>query len=294
MKPIIALIRLIVFSNIFVAICATALTHLSYIFLDLTKAHNAPVLIVVFCSTYFIYNIQRIVRMSYDKLIGKNIGVRLSWIVRNRIALFLSSIILMVVAAIALFFVKSASFLTVLPLGIISILYVTPFIPLKGKWISLRRVPFIKIFIIAIIWAIVTVALPFINEFGFSNFDDNNFQLTLLTRFLFVFAITLPFDIRDLDDDCDNHVKTIPAVIGKKTTVILSETLLLFYLGMKFYQFNVLDQIDIAQFIAISISIAITILIVAFAAKKRSELYYSGLIEGTMLLLHFGVLVLEY
>ena len=293
MKPIKELIRLLVFSNLFVAICAAALTHLSTIILNLSHNTN-PILLLVFCSTYFVYNIQRIVRMDYSNLIGKNIGIRLSWVVRNRIILFLTSLGLVGVAIGTLFFVEMPVLILVFPLGIISILYVSPVFYTGRSWISLRKIPFVKVFIISIMWTIVTVVIPFVNEFGFSSFDNSNFQFTLLSRFLFILAITLPFDVRDLIDDCENDLLTIPSIIGIKSTMFISQFLLVGYLLIKVYQYEVMSQLNLNQLIAISITLAITILIISFSTKKRPELYYSGLIEGSMLLLHFGVLVLEY
>jgi len=294
LRPIIILIRFVVYSNIFVAICSVALTHLSYILLDISRVNEEPVLLFVFCATYFVYNMQRIVRLRYSKLIGKNIGVRLSWMVRNRAFLLTSSLFMILVGGLSLLSLNQRSLLLIAPLAILSVLYVVPFIPAQEKKISLRKWPFLKVFIIALVWTFVTVMIPYVDEYGFVNFTSSNFRLTLITRFLFVLAITLPFDIRDLSADYDNHLKTIPAVIGKKATVVVSEILLLVYWGVKFYQFYALNQLSLAQFIALSISMILIMIIIAFAVKKRPELYYSGIVEGTMLILHFGVLVLEY
>lgn len=294
MRPIIALIRLVVFSNIFVAICSASLTHLTYISLKLPKTNSTAVLLLVFCGTYFIYNVQRIVRLNYANLIGKNIGVRLSWIVRNRSILLLTSLISGLISLVVIFYLNVTSMLIVIPLGVLSILYITPFIPVKRKWISLRKLPFAKVFVITIVWTLISVALPFVNEYGFSRLNDVNFQLTLLTRFFFLLAITFPFDIRDLNTDNSMQLKTIPSIIGVKPTVILSELLLLGYWGIKLYQFYYLNQLELAQFIALTISIVVCVVIIAFGLKKRPELYYSGLVESTMVILHIGVLVLEY
>jgi 4-hydroxybenzoate polyprenyltransferase len=293
-RPIINLIRFIVFSNIFVSLGAVALTHLSYILLKLPKINDSPILILVFCSTYIVYNLQRIIRLDYDSLIGKNIGIRLSWIIRNRALLFSSSLLLLLLSAITLFFINKDVLLIFIPLGVVSFLYVVPFISFRGKRISLRQIPFIKIILIAAVWSMVTVALPYINEFGFTSIKNMDFILTLVARFVFVLAITFPFDIRDLNFDSNIKLTTIPSVLGIKPTVILAEILLISYAGLKYYQFAVLQQLELSQFIALLISIVLAMIILAFATKKRPELYYSGLVESTMFILHFGVLLLEY
>lgn len=282
------------YSNIFVAICSVALTHLTYLLLNLPKGNNTPVLLLVFCSTFFTYNIQRVIRLNYQELIGKNIGIRLGWIVRNRALLLSSSLLILLISCCTLFFLNRSTLLTIIPLALLSILYVTPFIPYQQKFISLRTIPFIKIFIIAMVWTLVTVVIPYVNESGFSNFNNSNFAFVLLTRFLFIFAITLPFDVRDLRYDKNAKLKTIPSAIGAKSTIILSELLLLSYALILFFQYYFAERLSLEQFIALISSIAVCMIIISFSIKKRPELYYSGLIESSMIILHFGILVLEY
>jgi len=294
LRSIIALIRFVVYSNIFVAICSVALTHLTYLLLDLPKIKNAPVLLFVFCSTYFTYNIQRIVRLNYQELIGKNIGIRLGWIVRNRSFLLSSSFLALLTSGCCLPYIKSSNLLVLTPLGILSIIYITPFFPYKGKMLSLRKLPFVKIFIISTVWSLVTVLFPYINEYGLNHFNDLNFQLVLLGRFIFIFAITLPFDIRDLKLDKVRKIATIPSAIGKNATIMVSEILLIIYAGIIYWQCFELHLLTHNQFTSFMYSIAISMIIIAFSIKRRPELYFSFLVEGTMLILHFGILVLEY
>lgn len=282
------------YSNIFVSICGVALTHLTYLLLNLPKAKNAPVLLLVFCATYFTYNIQRIVRLNYQELIGKNIGIRLGWIVRNRSFLLSSSLLALLISIICLFFLETINLIALTPLAILSILYVTPFIPFNGKILSLRKLPFVKIFIISIVWSFVTVLFPYINEHGVHNFSNHNFQWVLLGRFIFIFAITIPFDIRDLKFDQDREITTIPSTIGRKPAVVLSELLLIAYAFIIYWQYNQLHQLSTDQFTALMYSISISMIIIAFSIRRRPELYYSFLVEGTMIILHFGILVLEY
>lgn len=282
------------YSNIFVAICSVALTHLTYLLLNLPKAKNTPVLLFVFCATYCTYNVQRIIRLNYRELIGKDIGIRLSWIVRNRSFLLSTSLLALLVSACCLFFLPPINLVILTPLSILSTLYVTPFVPFKGKILSLRKLPFIKIFIIAIVWSLVTVLFPYINEFGLHNFHNTNFKWVLLGRFLFIFAITLPFDLRDLKFDTIRELSTIPSTIGSKLTIALSEVLMLSYAAVICWQYYGLHQLHANQFTALISSITISMIIIVFALKRRPELYYSFLVEGTMLILHFGILVLEY
>ena len=106
-------------------------------------------------------------------------------------------------------------------------------------------------------------------------------------------SITLPFDIRDLKYDIASKVKTIPSKIGVKKTILLSEFLLTIFVSLKYYQLH-LNHISYEQFIALSIASLITGIVLVFTSTKRPELFFSGLIEGTMVLMYLAVLIFEY
>ena len=64
---------------------------------------------------------------------------------------------------------------------------------------------------------------------GFSISGMDTFLL-ISKRFLFIMAITLPFDIRDMYQDRKFHLKTIPVLMGEKRSLILCQMLLLVYI----------------------------------------------------------------
>lgn len=73
----------------------------------------------------------------------------------------------------------------------------------------LRNLPNIKMISIALVWSI-TAVLPAFNDLGNVGFNLLNLVLSL---FFFVVAITIPFDIRDLEED-DESIKTLPQKFG--------------------------------------------------------------------------------
>jgi 4-hydroxybenzoate polyprenyltransferase len=257
--------------------------------LRLPEQNAAPLLIFVFCTTFFIYNIQRIIRLDYQKLIGKYIGIRLSWIIRNRKIITLFSLLSAIVAIIfALLYLSKIIFFSI-PLGIISVLYVIPFYKKK----ALRHFTWSKISIIAFVWASTTILLPVILNLGWSAISSSHIYLLFIEQFLFIFAITLPFDVRDLKYDLSFKMRTIPSKIGITKTIQLAHLFLLITVGLKYYQLYS-GQINSAQFIANSVAIFITGVIIAFTSMRRSELFFSGLVESTMILLYLSTLVLQY
>ena len=78
--------------------------------------------------------------------------------------------------------------------------------------IYLRSIPYLKIFIISIVWTFVSTTLLVIEN---DVHIDQNIYYLHISRFCFVFAITIPFDIRDIAIDFKN-IKTIPIRFGEK------------------------------------------------------------------------------
>lgn len=291
MRVLIFLIRSLVYSNLFVSICVTLLAHQSYLLLNLPQQNKYYLLIFVFCATFSTYNIQRIIRINYQELIGKQIGIRLSWIVRNRKILFILSIFSSIICFIMLFFLNLTTFKLIIPLALLSVFYVVPIFKNNAKKIALRNLPYVKIIIISLVWSLVSTALPFINHSV--DYLNSNFIYLLIEQFIFIIAITLPFDIRDLKYDIATDVKTVPSKIGINKTILLSLLLLCILVFLKYQQYG-LNQISTQQFVSTCIATAISGLIILFSSPKRPELFFSGLIEGIMVIMYFSVVIFEY
>ena len=116
-------------------------------------------------------------------------------------------------------------------LGILTLLYV---IPLFGEGKNLRGFAGIKIYVIAFVWSGVTVLLPLVDEI---NLFQWNVLASLLQRFLFVFALTLPFEIRDLRFDMAN-LRTVPQIFGVYRTKIIGGLAILTVLMLEFLKSN--------------------------------------------------------
>lgn len=77
-------------------------------------------------------------------------------------------------------------------------------------------IPFIKPFIVSVLWSVATVILP-----NNMNNIDNEFTDLISTCAMFfnIFAITNEEDIYDIDDDLQNNINTFPILIGEKKTL---------------------------------------------------------------------------
>lgn len=94
---------------------------------------------------------------------------------------------------------------------------------------------------------------------------------SFLIIFLFISAITFPYEIRDMKRD---PFPTLPKAIGIRNTKILS---ILFLVSS-----GVLSLLFLERKFAISftVTVFISIILVIFSDKKRSDLYYSFFLES--------------
>lgn len=236
---------------------------------------------------------QRIFRLNPKKLIGKYLGIRLSWMVRNRKFILFISLFSGIIAALIAFLFLRKIILFTLPLGVLAALYVLPFYKKQSTYKAIRHFPFAKITAVSTVWASTAVLLPVILAQGINIILTPQVILLFIGQFLFIYAITLPFDVRDLKYDLSFNMRTIPSKIGVTKTIRLIYLLLAMVAMVKFYEYH-LDLISLFQLISLLIALGITALITSFTSIKRSELFYSGLVEGTMVILYFSVLLLEY
>ncbi len=88
--------------------------------------------------------------------------------------------------------------------------------------------------------------------------------------FLFVAAITVPFDIRDLFQDRTYELKTIPVMLGERKAYFICLLLLIIYLVLLFL-FN--KQFD-SNFIGLTLTIILTVWLIFKSEWERNEYYY--------------------
>jgi 4-hydroxybenzoate polyprenyltransferase len=273
-------VNFFLYSNIFIAFCAVAMTaqtmHL------LTKnIKTSPALVgLVFFSTLVIYAIHRLV--SINK-IDKSLEVERFKVIGAYQRHIQAYAILSIVGGLVcfLFLNRTTQYALVIP-ALLSLAYVIPFI--GNKKLRLRDVSFVKIFLIAIVWSYVTVLLPLL-EYGFK-LDTNSIGM-LIERVLFVFLITLPFDLRDWEIDKQNNVMTIPAKIGVQNTINLALFILLIWLGL-------IWQIYPSVFsIPLTISGLFTGVIVFYSPKQKHDYYFTALVDGTMIIQYALIILLS-
>lgn len=157
--------------------------------------------------------------------------------------------------------------------GVISVLYGLPVIKRKGKWSKLRDFGVSKILLIALVWAFTGSVLPAVVLPGIA------IQPMLVAAdFFFIFAITIPFDVKDLEVDALHHVQTIPAIIGVDQSYALS-FFLLFLSGICYA-----GALPAGLLPPITIAVILTGIIIYKTRFSKINTDYFGWIDGTILL----------
>lgn len=234
-----------------------------------------PIIGLIFFATWFLYAIHRLVALQKVKPFQNEGRYLVISSYKNHIVIY--AFIAALGGAYCFFLVERAVQLSLVIPAIISLGYVFPIV--KGN-LRLRDFNHIKIFLIAIVWTWVTVILPAL-EWG--EMGNTSVWLMVLERALFIFAITLPFDIRDIKIDEHINVKTIPAVIGARKAKFLAYFCLVLMLivvmintQLGFYSFD--NQT------ALIVSAITTGIFIRFSDKIEHDYFFTGLIDGTMII----------
>jgi 4-hydroxybenzoate polyprenyltransferase len=256
-------IKAIVYSNLWIALGASCFTASTYLICDLSINYNY--LFLVFFATFFAYNYQRLARIN---LLSPPLSERQSWIIKHQRVLRIASLFSFALAIfLALFTLSFSQILWLLPCGVLVVLYATFLVNNKR---GLRDIPFVKILFIALVWGYVLGVFPLI----LSN-STLHWQWVFLERSLFIMALAIPFDIRDLNVDSADK-KTLPQVFGINGSKALA---ILFLASSLFVQWALLwtslTTIKIAFYIAVA-------LLILFSNPNRNELYFSGLLDGVL------------
>jgi len=268
----------LLYSNIFIALCAVSQGMVTYWLIQAKP--DEYVLGLLFCSTLALYNFS--ILLSKPEKPENSSFQRVRWIFSH----YRLMITLTIIAAIAIiplsFFLYTSSKILLIGLGLISVAYNLPIFSLDDKRFSLRNIPGVKLFIIAMVWAASCVLLPILEIDGNNSatITINETIVLFAKRFLFIAAITVPFDIRDLFQDKSNELKTIPVILGEKNSLLICQILLATYMILLF---NFTERID-GNFFALSITILLSGWLIFKSKWKKNEYYYFLFLDGTMIL----------
>lgn len=267
----------IINSNIYIALAAVALTLASQVQLGIKPEMNAY-LAVIFFATLFDYNFHRYKSINNDPDALKS--EKLRWAAEHPYLLKVLIAISFTGLSISLFFVRTELLYLLAPLAIISLLYSFSFPGNPKHQLRLMKITGLKTLLIAFVWTSATVLIPvFHTEDSISHV---NVMLLFAERFAFIFAVAIPFDIRDMESDALALQKTIPIRFGEGNALKISNIALLVSLSIA--TFHYLDANMLLILPTYLISIATTFIFIKTKALRKLAFYHHGLLDGCILL----------
>lgn len=204
-------LRILFFGNLWIAgggVCFTLLIQ----YMLLGQGIPETEMLFIFLGIFSIYGAQRLMQVPHYASHGTNDRHR--WILEHKDSLKYAIATAMIPAAILAFFIPvRALLLLAIPL-VISILYSLPMPEIRGKR-TLREIPMLKSFLVALSWTLVCVNFA---GYGMDSalFRHPGLYLMMPAAFLFTWALTIPFDIRDMEQDKEDAVLTLGHTLGVK------------------------------------------------------------------------------
>jgi hypothetical protein len=192
------------------------------------------------------------------------------------------SIIALLIAGYSAFYLNLNELYLMVGLFFLTGLYAVPLLP-RAK--NLRNLAGLKIFIVAIVWAGITVVLPSLEKPHVIPWDVG---IETIQRILLVLVLLGPFEIRDLKYD-DAALKTLPQRFGVHKTLIYGG-----FSAIVLYMLTFFKE-DLTPLDAIAKGILFLILghIMLYTKKNQSKYYASFWVEAIPIFWWFSLLVVE-
>jgi hypothetical protein len=252
------IIELIVFSNVWIALGAIGIALSTYFY---TKSEvDWLVLTLVFFSTLFGYSLQNISQREIHNHRSNQILWSQS---NNKLIKGIVFVSFLISIFLSFYIMKIYLIILSIPFFALVFLYGNVF----SSKLQIRNIPFLKILIISFCWCWTCCALPqLVSGCVF------NWNLTFII-FVYVFAITIPFDIRDMTID-KRKIYTIPQFTGIRVAYIISQFSILCLFFFALYLSNYL----------LCFFMVITNLVLIPSLKIKSEFYYLFVLDGLLVI----------
>ncbi len=281
-----AVFDFLLFSNIFMALCAVAQGLLTFYLIGAKPVF--PVVGLLFTSTLGIYNFSMLATKVPEPLNSPYLRVR--WFF-SHYRLMVTFTIVSLLSLIPLFILLSMeSRILLIFLALISFFYSIPIFSIGDQKFGLRHLPWLKQFMISLVWTMSIVLLPILEaqRFHLTAISLHSTTLLIAKRFLFIAALTIPFDIRDLFDDRKSGLKTVPTVWGEKNAYIFCQVLLGGYILLLFLFKGTIFS---PEFLALTLCAILTGWLIFKSKWEKNEYYYFFYMDGVLILQYVFVLV---
>jgi 4-hydroxybenzoate polyprenyltransferase len=269
----------LLFSNVFMSLCAVAQALLTFSIIDSKPVYAVAGLL--FTSTLGIYNFS--ILLSKPKYPEKSPYRRVRWFFAHYRLMVTFTIVSLLSLVPLFFFLSMESRILLIFLALLSFGYGLPLFSIGDQKFGLRNIPGLKAFLITIVWTLSCVLVPILEaqDQHLTDISMRDTIIMLAKRFLFIAALTVPFDIRDLFQDKKLGLKTVAVVWGEKNAYLFCQVLLAGYIVLLFLLrrngFNV-------DFFALTLTAILTGWLIFRSKWEKNEYYYFFYLDGVLIL----------
>jgi len=243
--------------------------------------------LLIFAGTLSEYSLHRLIKYYSLSRTGRKVSS--PWMFSNQPVVWLFFLIPLTAFAFSFFYVNTVIRWIILISGLIALLYS---LPLKGSagFLSLRGIPFLKTFLVALVWSLTTVLVPLAGNSG--GIPEGKMSWIFIERFFLIFPLALLFDIRDMGQDREEGIRTIPVVFGEKMTrklVVRSVLLFIFIYPLLTGTFNFHSHFVPAILWSLPV-----LWFIYRRSDSENSLRFSLLLDGSLILYGFVVIAGGY
>lgn len=274
-QPALRLLGWLLYSHLFLALCAGAITQATLLQLGVEGPLPAAAWFVAF-ATLGVYNLHHLLGPK------QTASAHLQhWLRSNGFSVLLLCVIGLGGAAVLFFLLPFAAQVLALVLAVVVALYE---LPAARRWRSALlhgQLGVLKSFVVAGVWALATVLLPVWDQAAVVGLAP--LLLILVVRFAFFAMLALAFDARDRDVDGANGLNTLPVRYGfafvRQGMLLLA--LVAVVAGIILHTFILPDLI---RALAITTSLLLTLVVASRTPQPNQTIRYLLLVDGQMLL----------
>lgn len=268
----------VLYSSTWLAMAAVGLTWATFLFWNVHIPLRLAVLI--FTATLFLYNLDSVLPYKHGQRLV--LSERKLWMIQHRRELFLLALATLAIAG-TLFVLDGWVHLTLFlgHLMAISLLYSLPLVRVRGRWRALRDLPLLKVFLIAYVWAAITVWVPAL--YLGKAMATPVLLLLFARRFCFILALAFVFDIRDYTKDRLSGTHTFPGLFGVKATKWVALA------ALAASNLLVPQSVPYGHIPLLLLPSALAAAIIWYADETRPDYYFALLADGVMIVYFLAV-----
>ncbi|MDM1534683.1 hypothetical protein ACF8C4_00585 [Myroides odoratimimus] len=237
--------------SVHVSLAVFALVQMTFYFCHLP--FDAVVSTLAFTGTLFSYNFIKYAEVIYRH---KN-----PFTLRLKVIIGIS-IIALLIGTVAFFMLNWKAQFVTLSLLVLSVLYA---IPISSNRSNLRNLAGLKVYIVCLCWATVTLIVPVMNADIPVSWD---IVVKFIQRFILVFILIGIFEVVDLQYD-DKYLKTLPQMLGIANTKWLLGLLLIPFYVIEFFKVGY-QPIQAWNNMLI---VLLTLFFIVYASPKRTKFF---------------------